>query len=363
MANSYQSYGLADPSISLMENLLESQQKVKKTQEATTGHKGALSKEFEADIQSAQKRAQDELNAMQARQQAEIAAAKKKSKKGGFFKKLVPQVLSFFSPFVGGLVGGLIGGKDQERALKLQKRIASEGLSSAQKAKMFATDIDPRWQKLFTSKAAGKYKGEAESAYGDIVQQATGDYLKAEEAWSGRSKNILADAIKGGLTSYVTGKGMQKGFDKLRGGAMKEAKNLKDLGVSGKDIEAVSKAGGDALSISEGFSVDPTYGPAINPGEMKLLKGMSPENINAIQSLSTQGFDLKTIQELMGKLGQKSTLASPFASMPMLDEIIKSLGKGTGAISLQPGQGDFLSLLMSMGGGEGIMDKLTGGDK
>ena len=25
---------------------------------------------------------------------------------------------------------------------------------------MFATDIDPRWQKLFTSKAAGKYKGE-----------------------------------------------------------------------------------------------------------------------------------------------------------------------------------------------------------
>ena len=211
-------YQAAAGDINLYESLVRSKTMQDKMRGGLQIHKGKLTQEFEEELMKA------EMDAQRALQE------KSKKKKGlGALTSLLG-----FIPGVGPILSAAVGGIS---AATGAKESARKQRQMAERAKQFATSIDPRWQKSFLSGRAAEYKSKAENLYGDILRKA-----ETAEDKAGSTLGMLATGVGEGLKQYATGKAIGKATDTFK---------------AGKEIKGMS--GVDKSLAKKGFELDPTF--------------------------------------------------------------------------------------------------------
>ena len=130
------------------------------------GHKGKLKGQFEDELMAAEKKAI-----------AELERKRKESKGSKWFKGLT--TLISLVPGWGQIAGAVMGGLGGAFGAKKQ---AKEAAKMAGRAKKYALDIDPKWQKSFLGGASKEYKAQA--LFDDFLKKETEPaYLKSIAAY------------------------------------------------------------------------------------------------------------------------------------------------------------------------------------
>ena len=216
----YNPYAVSSSQTNLYDALAQAKGMETGMEASVKGHKGKLKGQFEDELMAAEKKAI-----------AELERKRKESKGSKWFKGLT--TLISLVPGWGQIAGAVMGGLGGAFGAKKQ---AKEAAKMAGRAKKYALDIDPKWQKSFLGGASKEYKSGAEKTFGDILK-------KAEKAKSkfGSLEGMLKTGLTTGLTSYATGKVLGGVGEKMK--AAKVAKGAKsttqDLIKAGMDPEMV----------------------------------------------------------------------------------------------------------------------------